>query len=80
MMSAFGAVTFNLGTASGDLSVTAINTQDTITISGASSKLAMDIELLSASGNISVSMGPVVLDGDGANISANSYSKWAYNN
>jgi hypothetical protein len=30
----------------------------------------MDIELLSASGNISVSMGPVVLDGDGANISA----------
>jgi hypothetical protein len=69
-MSAFGAVTFNLGTASGDLSVTAINSQDAITISGASSKLAMDIELLSASGNISVSMGPVVLDGDGANISA----------
>jgi len=65
-----GTVIMNLGAASGDLTVTGIVSHNSITISGAGSKLAMNIETLSASGNISVSLGPVTTDGEGANISA----------
>ena len=64
------AVSINLGASRGDLRVEKIDSQSTILISGSNSQMAIDVDELVASGDITVSLGHVYSSEDSANISS----------